>query len=340
MIRFICATLVLVAGLCLGAVLGGIWVWGALIYVTVFAYGVDRLTPVLLANAPADAEFPAADPLSVALALAHLVVLGLAVRSLALSDAPLPEKMALFLAVSLFAGQVGHPNAHELIHRSGRRLRQLGKLVYISILMGHHASSHPLVHHVHVGTADDPVSAPLGRGFWRFFGRAWLGSFKAGARAESKRRNAHAQGLHPYVIYIGGAAAVLGLAFAIAGPGGVLIWIAISGYAQLQIFLSDYVQHYGLRRRMQENGKPEPVGPEHSWNTPHRFSGALMLNAPRHSDHHTHPARVYPALQLDPETMPTLPYSLPMMAVIALFPPLWRSIMDRRVAMWAPGDTG
>jgi len=32
--------------------------------------------------------------------------------------------------------------------------------------------------------------------------------------------------------------------------------------------------------------------------------------------------------------MPMLPYSLPMMAVIALMPPLWRRVMDPRVAHW------
>jgi alkane 1-monooxygenase len=85
---------------------------------------------------------------------------------------------------------------------------------------------------------------------------------------------------------------------------------------------------------MLDDDKLEPVGPQHSWNTPHRFSGAMMLNAPRHSDHHTHPSKPYPALQLLEDKMPMLPYSLPMMAVIALMPPLWRRVMDPRVAHW------
>lgn len=329
--RFSCVTLALVALLCAACLMGGLWVWVSLIYITVFAYGVDRLGPVLLANADPEAEFPVADPLSVILALTHIAVLALAVWSLSHGAAGWAEKLALFTAVSLFAGQVGHPNAHELIHRPARGLRRLGKAVYCSILMGHHASAHPLVHHVHVGTARDPVSAPKGRGFWRFFPRAWIGSFRAGLKAESKRR----EGIkHPYVGYIAGAIVALGAGFAIGGVLGAALWALIGLYAQLQIFLSDYVQHYGLRRRQSADGKIEPVGPQHSWNTPHRFSGAMMLNAPRHSDHHTHPGRLYPALQLDPEAMPMLPYSLPMMAVIALMPPLWRRIMDPRVDRW------
>ena len=65
----------------------------------------------------------------------------------------------------------------------------------------------------------------------------------------------------------------------------------------------------------------------------------MTLNAPRHSDHHVTPARAYPALQLQAATMPMLPHSLPVMAVLALVPPLWRRIMDPRAARWRAQDT-
>lgn len=333
MLRFTLATFGIVALLLMGALFGGAWIWAALLYITVFAYGIDRLSPHVMSNAAPENEFPASDSLSAALAIAHFIVLGVVVYTLAQSDThSLLDKLILFFAVSLFAGQIGHPNAHELIHRPQRPLNRLGKAIYMSILMGHHASAHPLVHHVHVGTSHDPVSAPKGRGFWRFFGRAWIGSYRAGYVAESKRRKG--QGVHPYTLYHLGGAACLLAGFAIGGLQGTVIWALIGFYAQLQIFLSDYVQHYGLRRKMLENGKFEAVAQRHSWNTPHRFSSAMMLNAPRHSDHHTHPGRSYPALQLNEGDMPMLPYSLPMMAVIALMPPLWRRVMDPRLAPW------
>ncbi|KGJ19629.1 hypothetical protein IX55_09630, partial [Paracoccus sanguinis] len=45
-------------------------------------------------------------------------------------------------------------------------------------------------------------------------------------------------------------------------------------------------------------------------------------------------ARPWPALRLDraAQPRPLLPWSLPVMAAIALVPPLWRRVMDRRVA--------
>ncbi len=96
--------------------------------------------------------------------------------------------------------------------------------------------------------------------------------------------------------------------------------------------LSDYVQHYGLMRtEIRPPGKLEPVGPQHSWNAPHWFTTHLMLNAPpRHSDHHAHPARPYPALRLRDGEAPMLPYSLPAMAALALVPKLWQRVMGGR----------
>jgi alkane 1-monooxygenase len=60
----------------------------------------------------------------------------------------------------------------------------------------------------------------------------------------------------------------------------------------------------------------------------------MMLNAPRHSDHHINPARPFPVLTLIPGQMPMLPHSLPVMAVLALVPPLWRRLMDKRALRW------
>ena len=59
----------------------------------------------------------------------------------------------------------------------------------------------------------------------------------------------------------------------------------------------------------------------------------MMLNAPRHADHHVHPARPYPELRLSPDgRAPLLPYSLPVMATLALVPPLWHKVMDKRLS--------
>lgn len=332
MARFTLITLMMVALLALAMWFGSPFAGLALVYVTLFTFVLDRLNLPATPDAPA-AEFPAGDGLAVTLGLLHFPLLAGGVWAIG-GDSGLAtlDKVLLFIALSLYLGQVSNSNAHELIHRAPRWMRRLGTANYVSILYGQHASAHLLVHHIHAATDRDPNSARLGEGFYRYVLRAWIGEWREGLRAESRRHRGLA---HPYVGYALGAVLSLGLAWAIAGTKGIVVLIALAAYAQIQLFLSHYVQHYGLRRAAMGNGKWAPVGPEHSWNAPQPFSSALMLNAPRHSDHHARPSVPYPGLDLDRATMPVLPHSLPVMAVLALLPPVWRRLMDKRARKWA-----
>jgi len=323
----------------LGAVLGGVWAVAGLVWMTLLTATLDEAVARATENAPEGAEFPHADTLSVALAAVHFALLALVVAALAGRTGLAGwERVVLFFGAVQFMGQVSNSNAHELIHRGARWLHGLGKWVYISMLYGQHASAHLLVHHVHAATKNDPNSARRGEGLYRFIRRAWPGEFRAGLAAERARaeRAGRPRWRNPYLSYLAGGAGFLALAALIGGPVGLAGYIGLSLMAQVQLLMSDYVQHYGLQRRPRPDGRPEPMGVRHSWNAPHWFSSALMLNAPRHSDHHTHPARVYPALRLT-EDMPVLPRSLPAMATLALFPRLWRRVMDPRVADWQDG---
>jgi len=320
----------------LAVFLGGIWPWLALIYLTVFTFAMDELIAVAAPGGARDQEFPAGDRLSIALAVSHFGLLALVVWAFGGGvDLGIGQAVALFLATGLFFGQVSNSNAHELIHRGQRRLFRLGRWVYISLLFGHHCSAHPLVHHPLVASDRDPNSARQGESYYRFARRAWIGSFRAGYRAEGARMTGRPFYAHPYLTYFAGAAAVIALALQIGGWSGLAVLFGLAIHAQSQLLLSDYVQHYGLRRQKLADGRLEPVADRHSWNAPHWFSGHLMLNAPRHSDHHAHPARAFADLSLPaPDTAPTLPYSLPAMSVLALFPAVWARVMDPRLAQW------
>ncbi|MEQ9261013.1 MAG: alkane 1-monooxygenase [Roseovarius sp.] len=338
MLLFATVTLLPFGLAALGAVQGGAPLWLALGYMTLLVVAMDRLVAGQAPNAAPDAEFPAARPLLLGLGAAHFGLLGLVLWGVAgASGLGLGERVALGFTAALIFGQISHPTAHELIHQPGRGARLLGRLIYTSLLVGHHASAHLLVHHVHVGSRDDPNSAPKGESFYRYALRVTRESFLAGLRAETARHRRAGKPLrtHPYLLYIAGGAALVAAAGLAAGLSGLLAYLAIAGYAQVQILMSDYVQHYGLRRRTLPDGRREPVGPQHSWNAPQVVSSALMLNAPRHSDHHVTPARPYPALQLDRAGMPMLPRSLPVMAALACVPPLWFRVMNPRVARWA-----
>ena len=335
MTAFALAALSPVVLIAFGIWAGGAWLWAGFLYMVVLVIVLDQMIPYVAGNAPEGAEFPAADAVLVAVGFGAIALLPLAVWGMTDDHLRGGEKVLLLIGAGTFLGHVAHPAAHELIHRSNRGLYRLGVLVYAMMLFGHHASAHRLVHHTAVATPGDPNSAREGESFWQFAPRAWIGGFRAGWVAEDalRARRKTRSGVHPYVWYLGIGLASLASAVLIGGPSGALIWLFLSAHAQMQQLLGDYVQHYGLTRARLPDGRYEPVGPRHSWNTPHWFSSALMLNAPRHSDHHAHPSRPYPALRLTQDA-PLLPWPLPVACALAMVPRLWRRRMRRHLARW------
>lgn len=331
---FALASLLPLPLMALGAACGGAWLWAAFLYMACLSVLLDQIIPLTSSHTEGE-EFPAADILLVTAGLGALMLLPLATWAIA-GPGPLGtlERVLVFLTAGFWLGQVAHPAAHELIHRPRREHFRLGAAVYTALLFGQHASAHRLVHHRHVASREDPNTARAGESFYRFARRAWEGSFRDGLAAESalRQRTGHF-GPNPYVGYLAGGLAALALATLVAGLPGLLVWAAIAAHATSQILLSDYVQHYGLTRTRRADGRLEPVGTAHSWNTAHWFSSAMMLNAPRHSDHHVHPSRPFPALRL-PEDAPRLPWPLPVACAMALAPRLWRRAIGPHLARW------
>ena len=96
----------------------------------------------------------------------------------------------------------------------------------------------------------------------------------------------------------------------------------------------NYVEHYGLLRQKNARGHYERVRPCHSWNSDHPVGRALLFELPRHSDHHAHPNRPYPALRHFDDS-PQLPTGYPGMMLLAAAPPLWFRVMDVHLDRWA-----
>ncbi|MGB3148681.1 MAG: alkane 1-monooxygenase [Paracoccaceae bacterium] len=336
--RFALASLSPAVFLALGAALGGVWALLGLLWITLFLFLADRLARRLVPAPDAAAvKSPAADSrLPHLIAVLHFFLLFFALFALSGGTGlGLWAWLACFLGLGLWFGQVAFAAAHELIHRPGRWSNALGVAVYASLLYGHHASAHRLIHHRFVATEEDPNSARLGESFWSFLQRAWPGEFLAGYEMENSLRQRQADkahSLHPYSVYLAGSAAMLVLVLLGFGFDAFLVFMLLAAHSHIQLLLCDYVQHYGLERQKTGIDSYEPFGPEHSWDAPDLFSGMMLLHAPRHADHHAHPAKPFGTLALSPDgAAPLLPASLPVMATIALVPPLWRKVMDRRV---------
>ena len=193
--------------------------------------------------------------------------------------------------------------------------------------------------HRHVATPKDPVTARSGESFWAFFPRVlWqclVSSWRAEADKLARKGRRWWDFANPFWTYAAVQGALLGLAFALAGWLGVALFAFQAFVAIWQLELVNYIEHYGLSRQRLSNGKYEPVRPHHSWNAAHKASNWLLINLQRHSDHHAKPDRRFPVLQTHPEdAAPQLPHGYPIMTLAALVPPIWRRIMDPRVARW------
>ena len=301
------------------------------------AVGVPLLDTVLPRRKPEPLS-GSGHGLSKTLGVAHLLLLPLGIYALG-GNTGLTQgaQVALFVSLLMIFGQISNSNAHELIHLGGGAGRFLGRLVYASLLFGHHATAHPAVHHRYVATPRDPNSARRGEGLYRFLLRAWTGSFREGLRVENHRLKLIGRPAwhwsHPYWGYGLMSLVTLCVSGIIGGWTGVFTHAALALGATMQLLTSDYVQHYGLARQKDASGRYEPVAPDHSWNAPDGFSRRMMLNAPLHSEHHLRPTIPYHALSAP--IGPVLPYSLPIMAGIAMIPPVWHTVMKRELATLA-----
>jgi len=127
MFLFQFATLAPLALLIAGSLAGGWWIAVAVAMITLFTWAADHLMRRAAAATQSTDEFPTGDALAVALALILLAGLALAVRAFGQDGFSTTERAGLLIGWGLAFGQIGHPVAHELIHRRPAWMRGLGR---------------------------------------------------------------------------------------------------------------------------------------------------------------------------------------------------------------------
>ena len=327
----------------IGAVLGGLWVLLALVFTWYAFVFIDALIGTDHENA--DPETPEArlfwhKAITLIWAPVQAVTLfGVLAYATRAGHLGAWELIGLFAGVGIMAGAIGIVYGHELMHQGSRLERWLGDILMTMVLYGHFRSEHLLVHHIHVATPRDAVTARYGEGFHQFFWRVLPESFGSALRAEREKLARAGRGpwhrSNPFWRYGVLQAFWLLLAWLIAGWLGVALFMFQALVAIFQLELINYIEHYGLTRQQLPNGKYEPVRPHHSWNVSPWASNRLLINLQRHADHHAKPSRRYPLLQdVTAEEGPQLPYGYQAMTLIALVPPLWRRVMHPRIKAW------
>lgn len=344
----------------IGFLLPPVIVWsaragGAWAYLPVaLLYGVMPVIDVLVGldprNPSADEEPPLGEnaafrvitwlwvPVQIALILWGLGQFETFVRAGAWVDAA-----GLTLSVGLTCGAVGITFAHELIHRPGRFERALGDVLLASVSYPHFAIEHVHGHHRQVGTPHDPATARPGESVYAFLPRTIGGGIASAWRIESRRlAKQGATPLSPSNRMLRYAAIQIAVYAAVAaryGVPGILFFAVQSVLAFVLVEIINYIEHYGLARREIAPGQYERVMPWHSWDSTHRVSNWLLINLARHSDHHVAASKRYQVLHAL-ERAPQLPAGYGVMLLVALAPPLWRKVMDPRVAAWRASSHG
>jgi alkane 1-monooxygenase len=240
------------------------------------------------------------------------------------------EKLGRITSMGMICGTLGINVGHELGHRKKPFERFLAKLLLLSSFYMHFYIEHNRGHHKNVSTPEDPASARYGQsvfGFWvnsiiRSYVSAWKLEFERMMKIGQSKYSLRNEMLVFQLIQFG-VALLIGISFG---------WIVLGYYsmaAMMGILLLEtvnYIEHYGLTRQHVGEGRYERVMPHHSWNSNHPVGRLMLFELSRHSDHHYLSNRKYQVLK-NYEEAPSMPTGYPGMMVLALFPPLWFSVM-------------
>jgi len=244
------------------------------------------------------------------------------------------EMLGFTFNIGIMAGTIGINVAHELGHRHTRLEQVLSKLLLLPSLYLHFNIEHNRGHHKHVATDADPASARKGENLYAFWWRSVTGSYLNAWRIEAARLqklnkkvySLQNEMLRFQLIQVG----YLAVIFIVFGGKALLfaVLLAIVGFLLLESV--NYIEHYGLRRRLLASGRYEPVSPRHSWNSDHQLGRIFLYELTRHSDHHYKASRKYQTLR-HLEESPQLPWGYPASIVLSLVPFLWFRMMDGKV---------
>jgi alkane 1-monooxygenase len=241
--------------------------------------------------------------------------------------------LALAITAGSYSG-LGINTAHEMGHKKTELERFLAKIVLAVPAYGHFCIEHNRGHHTHVATPEDPASARMGESIYKFALREIPGAWVRGWNQEKSRlERLGLPALHwkNEILQSYAISAVLQIGL-IAAFGWIMVpFLAVHNvWAWYQLTSANYIEHYGLLRQKDANGRYERCQPYHSWNANCIFSNIVLFHLERHSDHHANPTRRYQSLR-NFDGLPELPNGYYGMYLIAYFPWLWYKVMDHRL---------
>ncbi len=244
------------------------------------------------------------------------------------------EIFGRIFSMGIMCGIIGINVGHELGHRNNRFDELIGEILLLTSLNTHFLPYHNGGHHYNVATPKDAATAKKNELLYTFWIRSHFSSYRQAWELENKRmfqekRNwFHHQ--NRMIIYTICNILFLSLIYFFFGKMVLLYFILAAVIGIILLETVNYIEHYGLLRKQNENGRYERVKREHSWNSNHQVGQVFMFNLSRHSDHHYNGAKHYQLLKTLPES-PQMPTGYPGMMLLSFIPPLWFLVMNRKI---------
>ena len=319
----------------------------------------------LLGNPPAIPAVKSGDQLSPILRLfldmllllsipLHVLMLFICAKYWVYSEMSTISSFGFLVGVGFFSGLLAVNGGHELLHphhiiasslksKSGflllpvafanRICKLLSAINLSTVCFGCFAQMHLAVHHKYIGTPKDFHTARRNQTLYSFLLQNLLIYAKdiiqlifclIGLNAYDKSKAS--------AIF----SALLSLALMIVfclrfGSQGLIFFILQSVFAIILLEWINYLQHYGVVRKINSYGSLEPVREWHSWCENYWFNNVFLLNLFRHADHHINSLKPYYLLK-ELNSSLKYPYPFIVMMYLSLIPqfffPVAHKILD------------
>ncbi len=236
---------------------------------------------------------------------------------------------AAALSTGTSSGTIAIVVAHELIHRKEKVWNFAGRFLLFSVFNPYFYVHHLRIHHKHVGTFNDPVTARKNETYYHYLWRSVTGQLIQSFEIESKRCEKLGRSkfsLHNYMIACFAGYIMLLVASAFLFGWQVVAALIMQAYfANSLLEYTNYIEHYGLSRA--ENQR---VNETHSWQSDKFISRFFLIDLSRHADHHFHAAKPFHQL-LSHSKSPVMPGGYASMFLPALIPPLWFALVNKKI---------
>jgi alkane 1-monooxygenase len=323
----------------IGLILKDYWVFLAPVYSFVFVPMLELLLPQDNANYSKDeVENKTLNRLFDWMLYLNLpIVYGVLIFALfTISATPVNnfELVGLTLSLGMVLGSNGINVGHELGHRQQSNERFIGKALLLPSLYMHFYIEHNYGHHLRAATKEDPATARYNQNVYSFWVtstiRQYLSAWKIQMKLLKNNNRSFLSFKNDMFWYIVLQATYLIVVFNFFSSLGLLFAVGASITGFLLLETVNYIEHYGLLRLKKPSGRYERVKEIHSWNSNHVVGRIILYELTRHSDHHYKSSKKYQVLECHEES-PQMPFGYPTSMVLALIPPLWFAVMNKRV---------